>query len=69
MDNGHYTSFVLHSENWFKCDDSFVTKTSLSQVLKSKAYLLFYIRSTVSYTQGKSTSSNKPNISHTPLHH
>lgn len=68
MDNGHYTSFVLHSDNWFKCDDSFVTKTTLATVLKSKAYLLFYIRSTVSYTNGKS-GKQSATTSHTPVHH
>lgn len=36
MGGGHYTCFVRHSNMWFQCDDAWITKASLRQVLKSQ---------------------------------
>jgi ubiquitin carboxyl-terminal hydrolase 22/27/51 len=45
IDNGHYTCFVRHSaETWYKCDDHLITKASASEVVRSRGYLLFYVR-------------------------
>ena len=45
MENGHYVSYVRHPRSmWVKCEDSFITKTSVNSVLKTQGYLLFYIR-------------------------
>jgi len=52
MDNGHYICFVRHAEMWFKCDDAWITKSSLQQVFKTKGYLLFYLRKNLQF--GKS---------------
>lgn len=49
MDNGHYTSFVKHDDMWFKCDDATITRATLPQVLKSKGYLLFYMKKQLEY--------------------
>lgn len=48
IDNGHYTCFVRHSaDTWYKCDDHIITKASTAEVLKSRGYLLFYIRNSL----------------------
>eukprot|EP01112_Ceratiomyxa_fruticulosa_P013451 TRINITY_DN3788_c0_g1_i1.p1 TRINITY_DN3788_c0_g1~~TRINITY_DN3788_c0_g1_i1.p1 ORF type:complete len:554 (-),score=96.55 TRINITY_DN3788_c0_g1_i1:248-1909(-) len=55
MDNGHYSSYVKHMENWFKCDDTLITKTTLSQVLESKGYLLFYAKTNMDFIRAQGT--------------
>lgn len=43
MDSGHYTCFIRQTQDeWFKCDDSYIVKASLEEVLSSEGYLLFY---------------------------
>ena len=43
---GHYTAVCKNGDNWYKYDDSSVTKTSPSSALNSAAYVLFYRRQT-----------------------
>lgn len=49
MDTGHYISYVRHNSLWFKCDDAFITQAQLQQVLKTKAYVLFYMKKHLEY--------------------
>ena len=43
LESGHYTSFIrLDRDQWFECDDHIISKASLSDVMKSEGYLLFY---------------------------
>jgi ubiquitin carboxyl-terminal hydrolase 22/27/51 len=51
METGHYTSFIRHGEEWYKCDDHHITRTTKKEVLKSRAYLLFYCRSVLEYQE------------------
>ena len=46
MNSGHYFTYCLDedSENWFKFDDSNVTRISSNSIVSTSAYLLFYIR-------------------------
>jgi len=48
IDTGHYTCFIAHppSSLWYHFDDQTISKVSLSKVLNSQGYLLFYIRAT-----------------------
>ena len=50
LQSGHYTCFIKQAHNsWFKCDDSVVTKATVTDVLRSEAYLLFYHKQTESF--------------------
>lgn len=50
MDNGHYTCFVRQmGDLWVKCDDAWITRASLKNVLASNGYLLFYVRKYLEY--------------------
>ncbi|KAJ9110052.1 hypothetical protein QFC20_003126 [Naganishia adeliensis] len=49
LDNGHYWANVKSGCEWFHCDDEKVTSTSLAQVLNQKAYMLFYVKSSIAY--------------------
>lgn len=40
--HGHYISYVKSLNDWYKCNDSKVTKTRVEEVLKEQAYMLFY---------------------------
>ncbi|KAF2072285.1 hypothetical protein CYY_006392 [Polysphondylium violaceum] len=51
IDNGHYVSFVKHDEQWYKCDDSTISSTTVDHVMKSKGYLLYYLKKQLEYTK------------------
>lgn len=43
--SGHYFCFVRNSNNsWYLMDDSHVSQVSQDEVLRQKAYVLFYVR-------------------------
>ncbi|CAM9188936.1 unnamed protein product, partial [Chrysoparadoxa australica] len=42
LSQGHYTAFVRAMEQWFKCDDTWVTHATEEEVITGEAYLLFY---------------------------
>jgi len=44
IDSGHYFCFILHFGVWYRCDDVFIRRVYLSEVLSSQAYMLFYTR-------------------------
>lgn len=44
ISSGHYTSYCRSGPNWYKFDDAIVTQVDEDQVLRSEAYLLFYMR-------------------------
>lgn len=39
---GHYVAYVKVLNEWYKADDSIVTKVDKREVLNREAYLLFY---------------------------
>jgi ubiquitin carboxyl-terminal hydrolase 22/27/51 len=51
IDNGHYTCAVRHGDDWIKCDDAALTSTTFASVAASEAYLLFYVRSQLSFDE------------------
>jgi len=46
MHSGHYFCFILHHENWYKCDDVFIRRVFENEVETSQAYMLFYSKRT-----------------------
>eukprot|EP01113_Clastostelium_recurvatum_P005456 TRINITY_DN12443_c0_g1_i1.p1 TRINITY_DN12443_c0_g1~~TRINITY_DN12443_c0_g1_i1.p1 ORF type:complete len:625 (-),score=93.15 TRINITY_DN12443_c0_g1_i1:66-1826(-) len=62
MDNGHYISYVRERDNWFRCDDGVISLSSLVDVMKTKAYVLFYSKTHLAYTP----SSSSPDMSSSP---
>jgi len=50
LDAGHYTSYIRqHSDLWFHCNDHQILPASISQVLDSEGYLLFYHKQILEY--------------------
>eukprot|EP01080_Neovahlkampfia_damariscottae_P006153 gene6153-10160_t len=44
LDSGHYVCFIKQDQKWYLCDDEYIYESSIESVMKSEAYLLFYIR-------------------------
>jgi ubiquitin carboxyl-terminal hydrolase 22/27/51 len=40
--NGHYFAFCRIDRKWFRFDDEIVSATTIEEVLRQEAYLLFY---------------------------
>jgi ubiquitin carboxyl-terminal hydrolase 22/27/51 len=54
IDNGHFVCYARHGDEWFKCDDAWITKATQQQIAKSKgSYLLFYIKHNLEYAQSE----------------
>ncbi|XP_028395120.1 ubiquitin carboxyl-terminal hydrolase 22-like [Dendronephthya gigantea] len=50
LEVGHYTCFVRQKKDqWFKCDDAWITKATVEEVLMSEGYLLFYHKQVLEY--------------------
>jgi hypothetical protein len=41
-DSGHYLAYVKCQDDWYKCNDSEVTKVDVETVLNQRAYILIY---------------------------
>jgi ubiquitin carboxyl-terminal hydrolase 22/27/51 len=49
--NGHYTCFIRQQQDqWYKCDDAWITKATTEEVLSSEGYLLFYHKKVLEYS-------------------
>ena len=49
LSSGHYTNFCRSGSKWYKFDDAYVSQVDEDQVLRSEAYLLFYMRRHLCY--------------------
>lgn len=47
LDSGHYICFVRRDRAWYRIDDTCVSQSSEAEALRTKAYLLFYLRQDV----------------------
>lgn len=51
LDAGHYTSYIRqHADLWFHCNDHQILPASITQVLDSEGYLLFYHKQILEYS-------------------
>ncbi len=49
IDTGHYIVYVKgEGDLWYKCNDDWVTKVDVEEVLASEAYILFYMKENAS---------------------
>lgn len=44
MSSGHYVSNVKVQDTWYHCNDQHISRSTEDLVLKSSAYMLFYVR-------------------------
>lgn len=49
LESGHYTTYLRKNNQWYKCDDSWITCVSENTVRASQAYMLFYVQKVLHY--------------------
>lgn len=52
MDSGHYLCYVRRqNDDWYRCDDHIITRSSVEEVRNCQAYLLFYHKMHIPYAE------------------
>jgi len=69
LENGHYFCYVRRKNQWYKCDDSIITKVTRNQVASAQAYLLFYIRRTINEHNENTNKHNENTNKHASAPH
>ncbi|XP_010541945.1 PREDICTED: ubiquitin carboxyl-terminal hydrolase 22-like [Tarenaya hassleriana] len=55
LESGHYVTYLRLSNQWYKCDDAWITRVNENLVRASQGYMIFYVQKMLSYR----TSENK----------
>ncbi|RAL37294.1 hypothetical protein DM860_004216 [Cuscuta australis] len=53
LDAGHYVTYLRLSNQWYKCDDAWITRVSESMVRASQGYMMFYVQKMLYYTSSE----------------
>ncbi|XP_073151676.1 ubiquitin C-terminal hydrolase 22-like [Henckelia pumila] len=59
LDAGHYVTYLRLSNQWYKCDDSWITQVNDNIVRSAQGYMMFYVQKMLYYraTERKDSSS------------
>jgi len=49
LDAGHYVTYLRLSNQWYKCDDSWVTQVDENIVRAAQGYMMFYVQKMLYY--------------------
>lgn len=49
LNAGHYLTYLRLSNQWYKCDDAWITRVSESNVRAAQGYMMFYVQKTFYY--------------------
>ncbi|XP_051152602.1 ubiquitin C-terminal hydrolase 22-like isoform X2 [Andrographis paniculata] len=49
LDAGHYITYLRLSDQWYKCDDAWITRVNDETVRAVQGYMLFYVQKTLHY--------------------
>ncbi|KAM7511579.1 hypothetical protein LguiB_010454 [Lonicera macranthoides] len=49
LDAGHYVTYLRLSNQWYKCDDSWITRVNEDIVRAAQGYMLFYVQKMLFY--------------------
>ncbi|KAL8136077.1 hypothetical protein AgCh_010613 [Apium graveolens] len=49
LDAGHYFTYLRLSNQWYKCDDAWITRVNENIVRSSQGYMMFYVQKTLYY--------------------
>ncbi|PIA45984.1 hypothetical protein AQUCO_01600327v1, partial [Aquilegia coerulea] len=49
LESGHYVTYLRLRNQWYRCDDAWITQVSDSVVRASQGYLLYYVQKTLHY--------------------
>ncbi|KAK4848026.1 hypothetical protein QYF36_008336 [Acer negundo] len=56
LDAGHYVTYLRLSNQWYKCDDTWITQANKNVVRAVQGYMMFYVQKMVYY---KATRSDR----------
>ena len=49
LNAGHYVTYLRINDQWYKCDDSWITRVAEDVVREAQAYMLFYVQKVLFY--------------------
>ncbi|KAL5985669.1 hypothetical protein ACLOJK_027655 [Asimina triloba] len=49
LDAGHYVTYLRLNNQWYKCDDAWITRVSENIVRAAQGYMIFYVQKIFSY--------------------
>ena len=52
MDSGHYVTYLRLKDQWYKCDDAWITKVNEGVVKASQGYMFYYVQKVLYYKAG-----------------
>ncbi|KAG6740971.1 hypothetical protein POTOM_056443 [Populus tomentosa] len=53
LDSGHYVTYLRLSNQWYKCDDSWITQVNENIVRAAQGYMMFYVQKMLYYKAGE----------------
>lgn len=56
LDSGHYVTYLRLKDQWYKCDDAWITEVDDDVVRASQCYMLFYVQKTIQYKANEDLS-------------
>ncbi|KAL3623993.1 hypothetical protein CASFOL_032809 [Castilleja foliolosa] len=55
LDAGHYVTYLRMDDEWYKCDDAWITRVSYDVVRTAQGYMMFYVQKMLYYRASEST--------------
>ncbi|XP_068642964.1 ubiquitin C-terminal hydrolase 22-like [Aristolochia californica] len=53
LDAGHYVTYLRLNNQWYKCDDAWITQVSENIVRASQGYMMFYVQKVLHYRRNE----------------
>lgn len=58
LEAGHYITYLRLNNQWYKCDDAWISHVTESTVRASQAYMLFYVQKVLYYKASENVASS-----------
>lgn len=58
LDAGHYVTYLRLSNQWFKCDDAWITRVNEDIVRAAQGYMMFYVQKMLYYKASEKTAAS-----------
>lgn len=52
LDSGHYVTYLRLRDQWYKCDDAWITEVNEGVVKASQGYMIYYVQKILYYKAG-----------------
>ncbi|KAB2069461.1 hypothetical protein ERO13_A08G089200v2 [Gossypium hirsutum] len=58
LDAGHYVTYLRLSNQWYKCDDAWITQVNESIVRAAQGYMMFYVQKVLYYKESENQGTS-----------